>query len=107
MIRSKKLETIFVVSLLFTICSVSNAQRLPNRACTAKNNVQSGVATASVLATDLRFPFRRYRRGSMISTATTPACHPNQPRHSHYRPARGRWDRAGTCTIRCGRDLEK
>jgi len=56
MIRSKKLKTIFVVSLLFTICSVSNAQRIPNRAGTAKNNVQSGVATASVFATDLRFP---------------------------------------------------
>ena len=52
----KKLKTVIAVSLLFSICSFSSAQRFPHRAGTAKNNVQSGVANASVFATDLRFP---------------------------------------------------
>ena len=52
----KKLKTVIAVSLLFSICSFSSAQRFPHRAGTAKNNVQSSVANATVFATDLRFP---------------------------------------------------
>jgi len=50
------LKTVIAVSLLFSICSFSNAQRFPHGAATAKNNLHSGVAHATVFATDLRFP---------------------------------------------------
>lgn len=56
MTRYEKLKTLIVVSLLFSICSFSNAQRFPHRTGTAKSGLQSGVATATVFATDLRFP---------------------------------------------------
>jgi len=56
MARYKKLKTVIAVSLFFSMCSFSNAQRLPHRAGTANNGVHSGVATATVFATDLRFP---------------------------------------------------
>ena len=51
-----KLKTVIAVSLLFSLCSFSNAQRFPHRAGTAKDGVHSGIATATVFATDLRFP---------------------------------------------------
>src|SRR5205814_9756825 len=51
-----KLKTVIAVSLLFSTCSISSAQRLPHPAGIAKNNVQSSVATATVFARDLRFP---------------------------------------------------
>ena len=50
------LKTVVAVSLLFSICSLSNAQRFPHGAATSKNNLHSGVANATVFATDLRFP---------------------------------------------------
>jgi glucose/arabinose dehydrogenase len=56
MTRCKKLKTVIATSLLFGICSFSNAQRFPHRASTAKDGVHSGIATATVFATDLRFP---------------------------------------------------
>jgi hypothetical protein len=56
MTRYKKLKTVIAVSLLFSICSFSSAQRFPHRAGTATNGLHSGVGTAIVFATDLRFP---------------------------------------------------
>src|SRR5690349_18464405 len=56
MTRYKKFKTAIALSLFFSMCSVSNAQRFPRRAGTANNGVHSGLATATVFATDLRFP---------------------------------------------------
>ena len=56
MTPNKKLKTVIAVSLLFSMCSFSSAQRLPHPAGIAKNNLQSSVATATVFARDLRFP---------------------------------------------------
>jgi len=56
MTRCSKLRTVIAVSLSFSICSFSNAQRFPHRAGTQNNGVHSGVGTATVFATDLRFP---------------------------------------------------
>jgi hypothetical protein len=56
MTRSKKLKTVIAVSLFFSISSFSSAQRFPHRASAANNGVHSGIGTATVFATDLRFP---------------------------------------------------
>lgn len=56
MTRFEKLKTLIAVSLFCSICSFSSAQRFPHRAGNAKTGPQSGVATATVFAKDLRFP---------------------------------------------------
>jgi sugar lactone lactonase YvrE len=56
MTRYKKLKTVIAVSLLFVICSFSNAQKFQHPAGTATNGLHSGVANATVFATGLRFP---------------------------------------------------
>jgi sugar lactone lactonase YvrE len=56
MARYKKLKTVIAVSLFFSLCSFSNAQKLPHSADIAANSVQSGLAHATVFATGLRFP---------------------------------------------------
>jgi hypothetical protein len=54
--RYKKVKIVMAVGLLLSICSFSSAQRFPHRAGAATNGVHSGTATATVFATDLRFP---------------------------------------------------
>ena len=56
MTRYKKLKTVIAVSLLFSICSFSSAQRFPHRDFNAKSELHSDLADATVFATDLRFP---------------------------------------------------
>jgi glucose/arabinose dehydrogenase len=56
MTRNKKIKTVIAVSLLFSLGSFSNAQRFPHRAGSATDGVHSGVATATVFATGLRYP---------------------------------------------------
>ena len=55
MTRHKKLKAIIAVSLFFSICSFSSAQKFPH-ADTPTSSVQSGIAKATVFATGLRFP---------------------------------------------------
>jgi hypothetical protein len=52
----KKLKTAIAVSLLFSVCSISSAQRFPHSAGRVTNRVHAGEANARVFATDLRFP---------------------------------------------------
>jgi glucose/arabinose dehydrogenase len=56
MTRNKKLKAVIAVCLLSSICSFSNAQRFPRRASTATNGLRSGLGTATVFATGMRFP---------------------------------------------------
>ncbi|WP_162601182.1 ScyD/ScyE family protein [Occallatibacter savannae] len=56
MTRYEKLRTLTALSLFLSICSFSSAQRFPHRTGNAKSGLQSSLATATVFATDLRFP---------------------------------------------------
>src|SRR5438105_15388203 len=56
MTRYEKLKSVIAVSLLFSLCSFSNAQRFQHSAGTARDGVHSGIGTATVFATGLRFP---------------------------------------------------
>jgi len=56
MTRYKKLKTLIAVSLFFSICSLSNAQRFPHSASPVKEGLHSGLGTATVFATGLRYP---------------------------------------------------
>jgi len=56
MTRHNKLNAVIAASLFFSICSLSDAQRFPRPAGTANNGVHSGIGTATVFATGLRYP---------------------------------------------------
>jgi hypothetical protein len=56
MTQCKKLKSLFALTLLFCLCSLSSAQRFPHRSGNAANNVHPGTGIATVFATDLRFP---------------------------------------------------
>ena len=51
-----KLKTAIAASLFFSISSFCSAQRFPHPGGSATSRVPSGAATATVFATDLRFP---------------------------------------------------
>jgi sugar lactone lactonase YvrE len=54
--RDKKLKAVIALSLFLSLYSFSNAQRFPHSARTATNGLHSGVGTATVFATGLRYP---------------------------------------------------
>jgi glucose/arabinose dehydrogenase len=56
MTRGKKLKTVIALSLFLSLCSFSSAQRFPHSVGTAGDRVHSGIGTATVFATGLRFP---------------------------------------------------
>lgn len=56
MTRCKKMTTVIAANLLLSLCSPSSAQRFPHRTGAATNGLHSGLGTATVFATDLRFP---------------------------------------------------
>jgi hypothetical protein len=56
MTHGKKLKAVIALSLFLSLCSFSNAQRFPHSVGTATNHLQSGIGTATVFATGLRYP---------------------------------------------------